>query len=129
MKKGFTLLELIIVIVIIGVLATAALGKYIQAVEKARAAEGKHILGIFREAQLRYFAENNPNYGASCAVLDVTVTASNNFAAATCSNSSTALATVVRTGGYTLVIKENGKINCADGVITCASAGLVVGDN
>ncbi|MDD5595936.1 MAG: prepilin-type N-terminal cleavage/methylation domain-containing protein [Candidatus Omnitrophica bacterium] len=130
--KGFTLLELIIVIVIIGVLATASLSKYIKVVERARSAEGKHILGMLRDAQMRYYAEHYPNFATSCGNLDITITSSNNFGAPTCANDINALATVIRTGGYTLKITEDGKINCADNggsVITCGDANLVVGNN
>jgi prepilin-type N-terminal cleavage/methylation domain-containing protein len=40
-KKGFTLLELIVVIVIIGVLATLGLTQYASMVERGRSAEAK----------------------------------------------------------------------------------------
>ncbi|MFC1675289.1 type IV pilin protein [Candidatus Omnitrophota bacterium] len=45
MKKGFTLLELIIVMIIVGVLAFLAIGQYGNIAEKARGAEAKGLLG------------------------------------------------------------------------------------
>ena len=47
-KKGFTVLELMIVIVILGILATLGLMKYQDAIKKAHDAEAKQILGRLR---------------------------------------------------------------------------------
>jgi prepilin-type N-terminal cleavage/methylation domain-containing protein len=54
MKRAFTLLELIIVVIIIGILISVAIPQYTSVTEKARAAEGIQILGILRGAQIRY---------------------------------------------------------------------------
>ena len=57
MKKGFTLLELIIVIIIIGVLATLGFTQYTKVVERGRIAEARAILGSLRTAQQAYYLE------------------------------------------------------------------------
>lgn len=66
MKKGFTLLELIIVILILGILATLAITQYSKMLEKARGAEAKMVLGSIRLQQAAYRAQyytcaNNAN--------------------------------------------------------------------
>jgi len=48
MKKGFTLLELIVVIIIIGVLATLGITQYAKMIERARGAEARQVLGAIR---------------------------------------------------------------------------------
>ena len=48
MKRGFTLLEIIVVIVILGIMATLAATQYTKMVEKARGAEARTILGSIR---------------------------------------------------------------------------------
>ena len=61
--KGFTLLELLIVIVILGVLAGLAVPVYQPAIEKARAQEALTSLSAAREASLRFFSINNTYVG------------------------------------------------------------------
>jgi len=58
MKKGFTLLELIVVIIIIGILATLGFAQYSKTLEKGRSAEAKLMLGQLRKAEEAYYLEN-----------------------------------------------------------------------
>lgn len=68
--KGFALIELIIVVIIIGILAAIALPRYNKAVENSKIAEATSMLGVIREAQMRYLMENDA-YAASFAQLDL----------------------------------------------------------
>ncbi len=54
MKRGFTLLELVVVIVILGVLATLGFTQYGRMVERARGAEARMILGDIRKLAIAY---------------------------------------------------------------------------
>ncbi|TAN59422.1 prepilin-type N-terminal cleavage/methylation domain-containing protein [bacterium] len=49
--KGFTLIEIIVVMIIVGILATLGLTQYARMAEKGRTAEAKSILGTIRSAQ------------------------------------------------------------------------------
>ena len=63
--KGFTLLEILIVIVILAVLAGLAIPIYTAAVEKSKAQEAIQNLELIRGSMLRYFASNNTYVGAT----------------------------------------------------------------
>jgi len=54
MKKGFTLIELMIVVAIIGILAAVAVPAYQDYVRKAREGEAINLLGDIRTAQMSY---------------------------------------------------------------------------
>ncbi|NQT46751.1 MAG: prepilin-type N-terminal cleavage/methylation domain-containing protein [Candidatus Omnitrophica bacterium] len=66
MKKSFTLIELLIVVLIVGILATVALPQYTKVVEKAKWAEAVSMLGSIRQMCLLYYAEHSfyPNASA-----------------------------------------------------------------
>ena len=53
--KGFTLLEVLIVVIIIGILATIALPQYIRTLEKARSSEAVANVGSIRASLDRYW--------------------------------------------------------------------------
>lgn len=57
MKKGFTLIELIVVIIIVGILASIGMTQYTKVVEKGRAAEARMILGSLRTAEIANYEE------------------------------------------------------------------------
>ncbi|HEC69323.1 MAG TPA: prepilin-type N-terminal cleavage/methylation domain-containing protein [Candidatus Omnitrophica bacterium] len=59
MRKGFTLAEVIIVVVIIGILATLAVPKYIKAMERTRNKEAISMLKLIQQAERMYRLENN----------------------------------------------------------------------
>ena len=75
-KKGFTLLELMIVVIIVGILASLAVPRFIAATRKAKEAEGRNILGVIRTAQIRYYIENRQNYSTDITLLDCDITPS-----------------------------------------------------
>ena len=54
MKKGFSMLELMVVIIIIGVLASVGITYYGETVERSRESEAKALLGQIRTAFLNY---------------------------------------------------------------------------
>jgi prepilin-type N-terminal cleavage/methylation domain-containing protein len=57
-EHGFTLIELIVVIIIVGILAAVGLTQYSKVVEKGRSAEAKIILGHMRTLAYQYYLEN-----------------------------------------------------------------------
>lgn len=59
MKRGFTLLELIVVVIIIGILATLGLTQYGRATERGRGAEARAILGNIRSQAASHYLEYN----------------------------------------------------------------------
>ena len=75
-NRGFTLLELILVIVIIGILAAVAIPRFTGAIKMAKEAEAENILGSLRSAQLRYYVQWDNNWASSSqgiAALDVDI--------------------------------------------------------
>ncbi|MFV0478306.1 MAG: type IV pilin protein [Parahaliea sp.] len=63
--SGFTLIELMIVIVIIGILVTVALPVYENSVRKAKRAEAKAALIGFSQAMERHYGDNYSYVGAA----------------------------------------------------------------
>ena len=56
-RKGFTLVELMIVVAIIGILAAIAIPNFLQFRLKAKTSEAKSNLGAIRSTEVAYFAE------------------------------------------------------------------------
>lgn len=64
-RKGFTLVELMIVVIVVGVLAAVAIPMYQLAAERSKATEAKAGLGAVRSAMRIYFAEHRTYVHAS----------------------------------------------------------------
>ena len=57
-KKGFTLFEVLVVVVIMAVLASIALPTYRKVVRKSRVSDGLNVLNMLSGAQEKYFMEH-----------------------------------------------------------------------
>jgi prepilin-type N-terminal cleavage/methylation domain-containing protein len=74
-KKAFTLIEMLVVVLIIGILAAIALPKYFHAVEKSRFATVWSTVKTIKEAQERYYMINS-SYTANFDDLDISLPSS-----------------------------------------------------
>lgn len=70
-KKGFTLIELMVVIVIIGVLASLAIPRFTEASDKAKVAEAPRVLASYESAQLAHLAEQSKFGGTGDIIFDL----------------------------------------------------------
>ncbi len=62
-KKGFTLIEVLIVVIILGILATLAVPQFTRMISRARLAEAWAGLGAVRTAQSVYWMEKSAYAG------------------------------------------------------------------
>ena len=70
-SKSFTLIELIIVIIIVGILAAVGITQYSKTVEKGRGAEARMILGYIRKLAYEYYLQNGTIAGITNADINV----------------------------------------------------------
>ena len=74
-ELGFTLIEMMVVVVIIGILAAIAVPLYSKTVERTRIAEAVDILKAIRDAEMRYameFGDYSPGVWGSGSLQDLT---------------------------------------------------------
>ena len=79
-RKGFTLVELAVVVVIIGVLAAFAVPRFLASVERSKAAEAFNYLAAVQSAQERYHARQG-TYAAVLTDLDIKLSTPKYFTA------------------------------------------------
>ena len=106
-KSGFTLLEIIIVIIIVGVLASLALPRFFATVEYSRSTEALAAISAVRQALERCYLQRNGDYTSCTAfnVLDIEDPANspNNHFGYTINNTSAT--------GYTITAARNTRDN------------------
>jgi len=103
MKKGFTLIELIVVIIIVGILASVGMTQYTKVVEKGRAGEARLILGSLRTSEIAENVENGAyTTVAGLGVAAPTACTTTHYFSYSCSSSTgTCTATRCSSGGKT----------------------------
>jgi len=125
-NSGFTIVELVVVLVIIGILSGLAIPQYIKTVERSRQSEALTNLAAIRGAQMRYYLEN-ANYTNNFGSLDIdnrSIGTYFNYTPLNPGASSGIVARATRTGtknpcatakkSYTINITDNGTISDPD---------------
>ena len=112
--RGFTLLEILIVVIIVGIMATVAMPQFTKMIERAKEAEAMSNLSAVRAAQKVYALDNNGAYTDTIGDLFVELETSSDWDFTTATTGS---GTATRNGGsatydgMTIVLDVDGTIS------------------
>ena len=113
-RKGFTLVEVLIVVIIIGILAAIGIPQFAASIEKAKGGEARAGLGHIQTGEKVYFAESE-YYTTNMNDLDITLTQKYWTFTISTPSSTTYTATATRSGGtrsgQTLSMDQDGAIS------------------
>ena len=115
-SRGFTLIELMIVVVVVSILASIAVPSFLNSVRKSRRADAVTAVSQIQQGQERWRA-NNPAYTATLSDLNVTTPTSNGYYT---------LATATLTGNQTCPVSA-AVVPCTAGTCYSATATAVAG--
>ena len=112
-RKGFTLVEVLIVVIIIGILAAIGIPQFADSIEKAKGGEARAGLGHLQTGEKVYYAEREV-YSSTLGDLDVTLT-QRYWTFTIAATATTYTATATRSGGSrsgeTLTMDQAGNID------------------
>ncbi len=125
-KKGFSLIEIIVVLIIVGLLAGLIYPKYTITIERTRFGEGVELLSALRRAQEAHSLENG-TYTTTMADLDIEITNASYFNDPTLAGTAAAPTMHIQrsTGAYTINMSIAGVITCTNAATppSCANLG------
>jgi prepilin-type N-terminal cleavage/methylation domain len=124
-QTGFTLIELMIVVAVIGILAAIAIPNYSDYIKRGKAAEATSNLATLRVKMEQYFQDNRTYFGGACSP-----TSGAQYFTYTCSADPTATAYTLQATGNTAqgmanfeftLDQDNTKTSVFDGTVgeTC----------
>jgi len=125
-NEGFTMIELVIVFILIGILSAIALPSFLNQAAKAQQSEAKTYVGAVNRAQQAYRMENT-SFAGDIDTLQIGIPAStNNYGYAIAGN--TSFATITATANDTSALKGfNGGVTVLSAgqtlAIACQTAG------